>query len=77
MKCDYQAWSWPTPLQALALVVSPRLGLRQSVNYLHFLFHYMNKTLDVMYILNKSIERIELHEKINYEFSVVKVITIV
>jgi hypothetical protein len=29
MKCDSQARSWPTPLQTLALVVNPRLGLRQ------------------------------------------------
>ncbi len=29
MKCDSQAHSWPTPLQALALVTSPRLGLQQ------------------------------------------------
>jgi hypothetical protein len=28
MKCDSWAHSWPAPLQALALAVSPRLGLR-------------------------------------------------
>ncbi len=30
MKCDSWAHSWPTPLQALALVASPRLRLRQQ-----------------------------------------------
>jgi len=29
MKCDSWAHSWPAPLQAFALVTSPRLGLRQ------------------------------------------------
>jgi hypothetical protein len=28
MKCDSQAHSWSTPMQALALVVNPRLRLR-------------------------------------------------
>ncbi len=32
MKCDSRAQFWPTPLQTLALVVSPRLGL-QHLNY--------------------------------------------
>jgi hypothetical protein len=31
MRCDSWAPSWPTPLQALALVASPRLGLRQWI----------------------------------------------
>ncbi len=30
MKCDPQAHSWLTPLQALALVTSPRLGLQEQ-----------------------------------------------
>jgi hypothetical protein len=30
MKCDYEVHSWPTPLEAFALVASPRLGLRQE-----------------------------------------------
>jgi hypothetical protein len=30
MKCDSRAQSWPTPLQTLALVTSPRLGLRHK-----------------------------------------------
>ncbi len=30
MKCDSRIHSWPTPWQALVLVVSPRLGLRHK-----------------------------------------------
>ncbi len=29
MRCDSWAFSWPAPLQAFALVTSPRLGLQQ------------------------------------------------
>jgi hypothetical protein len=31
VKCDFQAHSWPAPLQALVLVTSPRLGLRHCM----------------------------------------------
>ncbi len=30
MKCDFRFHSWPAPSQALALVMSPRLGLRHQ-----------------------------------------------
>ncbi len=30
MKCDSRAYSWPAPLQALALVTCPRLGLQHA-----------------------------------------------
>jgi hypothetical protein len=32
-KCDSRAQSWPAPLQTLALVASPRLGLRHLTCY--------------------------------------------
>jgi hypothetical protein len=40
MKCDSQAHSWPTPLQALALVVSLKLGLCHII-YINACIHSM------------------------------------
>jgi hypothetical protein len=42
MKCDSRAHSWPIALQALALVTSSRLGLRQIMWYFKVQFDWMS-----------------------------------
>jgi hypothetical protein len=74
MKCDFQVHSWPTRWQALALVVSPRLGLRHvdSLDFLKFLLILLSNyiyiyiyisfesSLDYSFIWSKSMDSIEV-----------------
>ncbi len=64
MKCDSRLHSWPTPLQALTLVVNPRLGLQHIGFETHGVSRLCFKFVEDSYAIDEDMQQYLAHIKI-------------